>query len=163
MTQFATFRLDEQLFGVNVLLVREINQQTDFTPAQHAPDHVRGLINLRGHIVTILDLGVRLGLGPREVGPESHNIILKNDDELAQIHMDEHADNLRTAPDTAGLLVDAVGDVVATDEQEIEPPPASIGEVSGRFVTGVVKLPNDLLVLLDVAATLAADLQEAVK
>ncbi|MBT3201839.1 MAG: hypothetical protein HN350_18205 [Phycisphaerales bacterium] len=44
MNQFATFRLNDQLFGVNVLLVREINQQTDFTPVQHAPDYVRGLI-----------------------------------------------------------------------------------------------------------------------
>lgn len=163
MNQFATFRVDDQLFGVNVLLVREINQQTDFTPVQHAPDHVRGLINLRGHIVTIMDLGIRLGLGPREVGPNSHNIILKTNEELARIHMDDDAGVMETAVDTAGLLVDAVGDVVAVDKQEIEPPPASIGEVSGRLLTGVVKLRNDLLVLLDVAATLAADLQEAVK
>lgn len=163
MKQFATFRVDDQLFGVNVLLVREINQQTDSTPVQHAPDHVRGLINLRGDIVTILDLGIRLGLGPREIGPDSHNIILKTNEELARIHMDDDVDVLETAVDTAGLLVDAVGDVVTVDEREIEPAPASIGEVGGRFLTGVVKLRRDLLVLLDVAATLAVDLQEAVK
>jgi len=163
MKQFATFRLDGQLFGVNVVLVREINQQTDFTPVQHAPDYVRGLINLRGHIVTILDLGVRLGLALRKVNADSHNIILKTNEELSRIHLDEDADEIRITADTAGLLVDAVGDVVAVEEQEIEPPPASIGEVSGQFLTGVVKLDKDLLVLLDVAATLATDLQESVK
>lgn len=163
MSQFATFRLDDQLFGVNVLLVREINQQIDFTPVQHAPDHVRGLINLRGHIVTILDLGVRLGLGPREVGPRSHNIILKNNEELSRIHMDDDNDAVETSLDTAGLFVDAVGDVVAVDDREIEPPPASIGEISGQFLTGVVKLRKDLLVLLDVASTLTAELQESAR
>ncbi len=163
MKQFATFRLDGQLFGVNVVLVREINQQTDFTPVQHATDYVRGLINLRGHIITILDLGVRLGLTLRKVSTDSHNIILKNNEELARLRLDESTDAIRTTADTAGLLVDAVGDVVAVDEQEIEPPPASIGEVSGQFLTGVVKLDQDLLVLLDVAATLATDLQVSAK
>jgi purine-binding chemotaxis protein CheW len=162
MKQFATFRLNNQLFGVNVLLVREINQQMDFTPVQHAPDHIRGLINLRGNIITIMDLGVRLGLGLRKIGPASHNIILKTNEELTRIQTDGDTDIQETAVDTAGLLVDAVGDVVAVEEQEIEPPPAGIGQVNGQFLTGVVKLRDDLLVLLDVPATLAVDMSEAV-
>ena len=163
MKQFATFKLDDQLFGVNVMLVREINQQTDITPVQHAPNYVRGLINLRGHIVTILDLGIRLGLGQREIGPHSHNIVLKNNDELARIHLDEDTDELTTALDTAGLLVDDIGDVISVDDREIDPPPASIGELSGRFLTGVVKLDNNLLVLLDMEKTLAVQAQEVMK
>jgi len=160
MKQFVTFKLDDQLFGVNVMLVREINQQTDITPVQHAPDYVRGLINLRGHIVTILDLGVRLGLGSREIGSHSHNIIMKNNEELSRIHLDEDVDELATATDTAGLLVDDIGDVVAFDERDIDPPPASIGELSGQFLTGVVKLDNNLLVLLDMEKTLVVKMQE---
>jgi purine-binding chemotaxis protein CheW len=163
MSQFATFRLNDQLFGVNVLLVREINQQTDFTIVQHAPDYVRGLINLRGHIVTILDLGIHMGLGPREVSPSSHNIILKNNEELSRIQLDDDIEALETSADTAGLLVDTVGDVVTVDDREIEPPPASIGEISGQFLTGVVKLRNDLLVLLDVASMLTSELQESAR
>ena len=150
MKQFVTFRLDEQLFGVDVLLVREINQQMDLTQVQQAPDYVRGLINLRGHIVTILDLGIRLGIAPRQIDQQSHNVVLKRDDELVSVRSQGDREVLKTGPDAAGLLVDAVGDVVAVPESEVEPPPASIGEVSGRFLSGVVKLEGDLLVLLNV-------------
>lgn len=156
MKQFATFRLDEQLFGLDVLMVREINQQMDITPVQQSPEYVRGLINLRGRVVTIMDLGVRLGLPARLVGADSHNVILKTNAELASIrnHQDGSED-LSTCADAVGLLADAVGDVVDVDESQIEPPPASVGEISGRYLSGVVKLDGDLLVLLDVDNVLA--------
>ena len=77
MRQFATFRLGGQTFGIDVRIIREINRILDITPLPFSADYVRGLINLRGQIVTILDLGVRLGLPRKATGPDSHNIILK--------------------------------------------------------------------------------------
>jgi len=128
MKQFVTFQIGDHLLGIDILRVREINRVLDITPVQHAQPYMRGLINLRGQIVTIFDLGVRLGLGPRKLTERSHNIILK--------------------PDTVGLLADSIGDVVETREEDIEPPPANAGEIEGKFIEGVLKLETDLLVIL---------------
>ncbi len=128
MKQFVTFQIGDHLLGIDILRVREINRVLDITPVQHSQPYMRGLINLRGQIVTIFDLGVRLGLGPRKLTERSHNIILK--------------------PDTVGLLADSIGDVVETREEDIEPPPANAGEIEGKFIEGVLKLETDLLVIL---------------
>jgi len=125
--QFVTFRIDDYFLGIDILKVREINRVLDITPVQHARDHIRGLINLRGQTVTVFDLGVRLGLTRRKITEESHNIILKND--------------------LVGLLVDSIGDVVEAQNHAIENPPANVGGIEGKFVEGVVKLA-ELLVLL---------------
>ncbi len=128
ISQFITFRLNDTLTGINILHVREINRVLEITPVQHSPAYVRGLVNLRGSTVTIFDLGVRLGIGPREITSESQNIILKKD--------------------TVGLLVDKIGDVVESDNDEIQMPPANIGGFESQFITGVVRLPNELLIVL---------------
>ena len=128
MRQFVTFRIDGHLLGLDVLLVREINRVLDITPVPRAPEFVRGLINLRGQIVTVFDLGVRLGLEPRSIDEETHNVILKRD--------------------AVGLLVDAIGDVAQSEAEEIEPPPANVGGIGAEFMEGVVKLENELLVVL---------------
>ena len=164
MRQFATFTLDEQVFGIDVLLVREINRHMDITPVQLAPDYVRGLINrgggflpssrrLRGQIVTIFDLGVRLGLPPRSATRDSHNIILKTGDELTAISRREGRDELKSSRDTAGLFVDGIGDIVE-EEAAIEAPPANVGDTRAQFLSGVVKLEDGLVHILDVQESL---------
>lgn len=155
MAQFTTFTLDGRLFGLDILVVREINRILDLTPVPKADCHVRGLINLRGQIVTILDLAVRLGMPYRELQPSSHNIILKTDQDLAPQRAlgDTH---LATCADQVGLLVDDIGDVVEADEGLIEPPSANVSEHEGRFLKGVVKTPAGLLILLDLPALLTA-------
>ncbi len=155
--QFTTFKVGDQLFALEVIFVREINQQMEITPVQHAPEHVRGLINLRGQIITIFDLGARLGLEERTISQQSHNIILKTDDELAAARAREERDDLRSTPDPVGLLVDAIGDVIEADENEIDVPPANVGEISGEYLSGVVKLEGNLLVVLDPAEILKSD------
>ena len=75
--QFVTFRIDGDLLGLDVLRVREINRILDITPVASAPDYVRGLVNLRGQTVTVFDLGIRLGLTPRFITEESHNVVLE--------------------------------------------------------------------------------------
>ena len=126
--QFVTFRIDRHLLGLDVLGVREINRVVDMTPVPRAPDHVRGLVNLRGQILTVFDLGARLGLGARRIGRSTHNVILKSD--------------------AVGLLVDAIGEVIQADIEDIEAPPANVGGIEGEFIDGVVKLEKELLVIL---------------
>ncbi len=152
--QYTTFYLDDHLFGVDILYVREISRQLELTPVHRVGNHVRGLVNLRGQIVTVLDLGVKLALEPREVSATSRNIILKTEGELDRqsIHVDEH---LGTGTDVVGLLVDRIGDVVTVDESEIERPPANVGVVSGKYLSGVVKLDHGLLSILKVAQVCA--------
>ena len=149
MSQYATFRLADRLFGLDLMLIREINRILDITPVPHAREHIRGLINLRGQIVTILDLGVRLGLPCRDIGEESHNIILKTRSELTAAGQGASGSQPATSIDPAGFLVDAIGDVVEADDSRIEPPSANVSGTEGRFLSGVIKTEDGLLVLLD--------------
>ncbi|MFH1034194.1 MAG: chemotaxis protein CheW [Pseudomonadota bacterium] len=135
--QFVSFRLAGRLLGLDIRQVREINRALDITPVQHARPHVRGLLNLRGQIVTVFDLGRRLGLGSQKITAETHNVVLKADD--------------------VALLVDAVGESVEVPPEQIEPPPANPGGIADGFIQEVVKLHGDLLVVLSVEKILALD------
>ncbi len=135
--QFVTFRVGKRLMGVEITQVREVNRALDITPVPHARAYVRGLINLRGQIVTILDLGARLGLGPAQITPLSHNLVLKSED--------------------VGLLVDDIGEVVEAEEAVQEGPPANLAGLSEDFVERVVKLEDQLLLVLSLTKVLALD------
>jgi purine-binding chemotaxis protein CheW len=154
MSQYATFHLGERLFGLEIMRIREINRNLEITPVPHAREHVRGLINLRGQIVTILDLGVRLGLPRQEVGEGTHNLILKARSDLAGAGAAVLAG---ASADLSGFLVDAIGDVVEADEASLEPPSANVGEADVRFLSGVLRTDAGLLVLLDLREVLYGD------
>lgn len=150
MNQYSTFRLGDRLFGLDIMMIREINRILDITPVPHARDHIRGLINLRGQIVTIQDLGHRLGLPRLAIGEESHNIILKTNAELTAARQAGSGKTFTTSNDLVGFLVDAIGDVVEAEDASIEPPSANVSEAEGRFLSGVIQTEAGLLVLLDV-------------
>lgn len=145
--QYATFYIGEARFGIDILMVREINRHLEITPTEKAPTYVRGLLNLRGQIVTVIDLGVRLGLGARTIGPESRCLVLKTSADIAAHRRAGHLDD-DTAPDVIGLLIDRVGDMVTVSEKELDPPPANISGVDGRFLANVIKLDDGLIVAL---------------
>jgi chemotaxis signal transduction protein len=108
----ACFYLGDAAFGLSIRLVREINPHLEITPAHKAPSYVRGLINLRGQIVTVIDLGERLGLGLRTIGPESRLVILKTNSELAALERCE----LESCEDKIGFLIDRIADVATPRE-----------------------------------------------
>ncbi len=149
MKQFVTFRLRGQLMGIEILLVREINQQMEKTFVQLAPKFLCGLANLRGHIVSIFDLASRLSLPPLADGEHRYNIVLKTNAELAPIRVREDREDLATNDDTVGLAVDAIGDVLEVDEDIIEPVPANLGALDERYLHGIVPIEGELLILLD--------------
>jgi purine-binding chemotaxis protein CheW len=157
MGLYATFSLDQRLFGQSIPMIREIIRSCAITPVPHAPPHVRGLINLRGQVVTILDLAVRLGMPRRATDDKSHIIILKTDAELASMQSRGEGHGLQTSSDVVGFLVDTIGDVVEADEAKIEPPSANVTESEGRFLTGVIQSDTGLLVLLNIRSVLAED------
>lgn len=132
MLELATFYVGEALCGIDILNIQEINKHTEVTIVPQAPDYVRGVLNLRGKIVTIIDLGKKLGLDPVSKAKENRNIIVESNEE--QI----------------GLFVESISDVLTADPAKIEPPPSNIIGSQGRFFTGVFKTENKLIGILDI-------------
>lgn len=128
LKQFISFRIENFLFGIDIRQVREINQLLDITPVQQTPDYIRGLVNLRGQIVTIFDIAVRLGLPGRTIGPDTHNIVFKHEN--------------------AGLLADEIGDVMDIEDSAIDTPPVNMSGEMARYVEGVVRLDSELFLIL---------------
>jgi purine-binding chemotaxis protein CheW len=136
--QYVSFYLGEDLFGVPIGQVDEINRHLDLTPVPHAPAWVRGVINLRGAVVSVVDLRSIPGLSPAGLARASRNVI---------VHFgSEHV----------GLLVDRVADVVSVPAGALDPPPASLRGTGGRFFCGVYKLDSELMAILDIEAALGA-------
>lgn len=137
--QYATFYLDGLYFGIEVLKVQEVIRHQVMTPVPLAPDTVRGLINLRGQIVTALDLRARLGLTPRAADTLPMNVVV------------------RTADGAISLLVDEIDDVVEVSPEQFEPAPETVRMKVGGLVTGVYKLAARLLLILDVERAVETD------
>ena len=134
--ELATFYVGEALCGMDILKVQEINKLMEMTIVPQAPEYVMGILNLRGQIVTIIDLCKKLGLPSTDVNDESRNIIVSS--------KGEHI----------GLLTERISDVVGIDWEKVEPPPANIGGVQGRFFKGVLKTEDRLIGILDVEEVL---------
>ena len=143
--EFATFYVGDLLIGIDIQQVQEINRQLDSTDVPHTPDYILGVINLRGEVVTVLDLRVILNMPPAEINTKSRNIIINSNNERI------------------GLLVDSISDVVIAREKEIEPPPANISGADEKFFQGVYKLEDNLLVILDVEKILFLEVEAETK
>ncbi len=131
ISELATFYLGDALCGIDIRSIQEINKIIEMTRVPQAPDYVLGVLNLRGEIVTIIDLGRKLGLSPAQITHESRNIIINYQNE------------------NVGLLVDRIGDVVEVDVNKIEPAPANLEEIQGTFFEGVLKDEKVLVGILD--------------
>ena len=152
--QFVTFYLGEDLFCINILLVREINRNIDITTINLAPNYVRGMLNLRGQIVTVMDLGTRLGIKERPVSNSASCVVLKTTQELERSHYAEELDDI-TSGDVVGLFVDRIGDVVTVNKDKIDAPRVHQSGVASRFISGVVQLEGKLLITLKTSIILS--------
>lgn len=137
--ELATFYVGDSLCGMDILKVQEINKLLEMTEVPLAPDYVKGILNLRGQIVTVIDLGSKLKLADTETGGDTRNIIVNSNGEYI------------------GLLVHKIGDVERTEVEDIEPPPANIGGIQGRYFEGVFKKENSLIGILNVEEILKDD------
>jgi purine-binding chemotaxis protein CheW len=138
--QYATFYLDRHLFGVEVGQVQEVIRYQEMTRVPLADSVVTGLINLRGQIVTALDLRRRLEMSDRPEGKLPMNVVV------------------RTGDEAVSLLVDEIGDVLEVEESTFEPPPETLQGEARALIRGAYKLSGQLLLILDteIAVTLAA-------
>ena len=142
--KFCTFLLDGLFFGVEVLRVQEVIRYQEMTRVPLAPPVVRGLINLRGQIVTAIDLRRRLDLADRPDQMLPMNVVVRTED------------------GPVSLLVDEIGDVVEVPEDTFEEPPETLQGTPRELIRGAYKLPDRLLLILDIEKTvvLATDVSK---
>ncbi|MBU4237174.1 MAG: chemotaxis protein CheW [Proteobacteria bacterium] len=141
LVELATFFVGDALCGMDILKIQEINKLMDMTKVPQAPSYVTGILNLRGQIVTIIDLGKKLGLGSTDTTLSSRNIIVSSPG--------EHV----------GLLVTRLSDVISADTAKIERAPANMGGIQGEFFSGVYKTDDKLIGILDVNKVLRIEEQ----
>jgi purine-binding chemotaxis protein CheW len=129
--QYSTFSVDSLFFGIEVLKVQEVLRYLEMTSVPMAPDVIEGLINLRGQIVTAVDMRRRLGLPKRADGETPMNMVVRSDD------------------GPVSLLVDEIGDVLEVGADSYELPPDNMPAEQREMIEGVYKLDGRLLLVLN--------------
>ena len=133
------FSFDDALFAVDAMRVQEIIRLGPITPVHHAPEHVLGIINLRGRIVTVLDPALRMGLEAQERTSKGRILIMD--------WQDEHV----------GLLVSEVHDMVRADKDSLGASPSNLKNSLGAFLTGVLQLKDHMVSVLDLKPLLSVE------
>jgi purine-binding chemotaxis protein CheW len=138
----ATFFLGREEYGVDVRLVQEIIRVTDITQVPRAPGFIKGVINLRGRIIPVVDLRRKLNLGEVQITKHSRIVVVKVRDRLV------------------GLLVDGASQVLKVAVSTIEAAPEEVVEIDANYIRGVAKLQTRLIILMDLQKILALELRE---
>ncbi|MDQ7014141.1 MAG: chemotaxis protein CheW [Planctomycetota bacterium] len=135
--KFLSFRLDSEEYGLEILRVREIIGIIDITPLPQTPNYVKGVINLRGKIIPVIELRTKFELAPKEYTEETCVIVVEvsdGGDERFQM----------------GVIVDTVSEVIDVPRKSIEPAPRFGGALNTSFILGMGKLKDKVLILLDI-------------
>lgn len=130
--EYATFFIQDAVCGIDLLKVQEINQPSVLTHVPQSPDYVMGVMNLRGRIVTIIDICRKLGLPPVQIDGNNRNIIVRSNKE----HI--------------GLRVGRISDVVTIQRDTIEAPPVNMNGMQGEYFQGVYKSDKYLIGILNI-------------
>lgn len=141
--ELLSFRLGEQEYSVEIVSVREIRGWTRATPLPHAPPYLRGVINLRGTVLPVVDLSMRLGMGPVKSDPRNVIIVVQLQGRLT------------------GLVVDAVSDILALPRTDLQPPPDMGDDGSTAFVAALTIFDGRMIRVLDLATVLPRQPVEA--
>lgn len=136
--QYATFFVNDLFFGIEVLHVQEVLRYQEMTKVPLSPQVIEGLINLRGQIVTAIDMRRRLKLAPRESSETPMNMVVRSED------------------GAVSLLVDEIGDVLSVRRDDYEHAPENTSRELREMITGVYKLEGKLLLVLDTERVLQA-------
>ncbi len=142
LIQLVTFSIGEEEFGVDILKVQEIIRTMEITRVPRAPDFVEGVINLRGKVIPIIDLRKRFGLPTRDHDQHTRIIVIEISNMIV------------------GFVVDSVSEVLRIPEGTVEPPPPVVSGLESEYISGVGKLEDRLLILLDLDRLLSSEEQE---
>ena len=138
-SQYLTFTLGAEEYGFEILKVQEIKGYSAITPIPNTPNYVKGVMNLRGSIIPIVDLRAKLAMA--EAAYNQFTVIIV----------------VRVGTKTVGVVVDAVSDVLNIPLKDIQPTPDFGSQVDARFISGLAKAGERLVVLLDIEKVLASD------
>jgi purine-binding chemotaxis protein CheW len=130
--QLVSFHLDKEVYGIEITKVREIILITEITKIPQTPHYVKGLINLRSTVIPVIDLRTLFGLREGEMTDESRIMVLQ------------------ACGKTIGIIVDAVSEVLRIKRDDIAPPPPTVVGLGREYLTGLVRLEKQLLILLDI-------------
>lgn len=142
-TQYLTFVLDKETFAIGILAIKEIIEYQDLTVVPMMPPAVRGVINLRGSVVPVIDLAVRFGRKPTSVTKRTCIVIVETEAEGERIDI--------------GVIVDAVNQVLEIPASDIAAPPPFGAKIRTEFIQGMGKVDGKFIILLDVAHVLSLD------
>ncbi len=137
--QLVVFNIGKELYGVGIEAVHEIVKVPDITEVPDAPAFLQGVINLRGKIVPVVDLRTRMNLDSKEKTKSSRVLITENDGRLI------------------GLLVDAVSEVLKLHPDAVEAPPEMVASVGVEYITGVAKMGENLIILLNLGKVFSVE------
>lgn len=129
--QLVTFRLKDEIYGINVMQVQEVLRVSEIAPVPGAPAYVLGIVNLRGNVVTVIDARIRFGLTTASPDDASRIVIIESDQQVV------------------GILVDSVAEVVELRQSQIDAPPSVGSEDNARYIQGVASRDQDLLIVVD--------------
>ena len=141
--QYLTFTLGKEMFAIGILSIREIIEYGNLTEVPMTPPFIRGVLNLRGAVVPVVDLAVRFGREARETTKRTCVVIIEIESENGRQEM--------------GIVVDAVSEVLEIPASEIEPPPEFGARIRNDFIQGMGKVNGKFVVLLDVNRVLSVD------
>jgi purine-binding chemotaxis protein CheW len=130
--QLVSFMLGKEFYGIEITKVREIILITEITRIPETPHYLKGLINLRSTVIPVIDLRARFGLPEAELTDESRIMVLQ------------------ACGKTIGIVVDAVSEVLRVKHDQIAPPPPTVAGLGRDYLSGLVKLDNRLLILLEI-------------
>lgn len=137
--QYLTFQLMSEQYGVAIESVREINQFGEITPVPRTANYVKGVMNLRGKIIPVVNLRIKFGMKAQDTTRDTCIIVI--DTEIGQV----------------GMIVDSVKEVVSLHENQIEPPPMLGNKEALAFVRGMGKVENKVVILVDIVSAFSAE------
>lgn len=140
---YLTFVLAEEMYGIQILAVQEIIQLIPTTAVPRTPEYVRGVVNLRGKVIPVVDLRSKFGMGETEDTPHTCIVVVQVSSGGGEL--------------TMGIVVDQVAEVLEVGSDQIEPPPSFGSSVDTSFLLGVGKVEEKVVMLLDVERVLVGD------
>lgn len=139
--KYVVFKLDGEEYGIDILRVKEIKEMLRITRVPKAPSFVRGVVNLRGEVIPVIDLRKKFNL-QESADTESNRIIIVTVDEI-----------------TIGLIIDTSSEVLEIDKELIEEPPMAVSSIDHSYILGIGKVNDRLIILLDVAKIVSTSAQ----
>ncbi len=135
--KLTTFHTGGSVCGIDINMVQEINKNMDITPVPSTPEYVVGVLNLRGDIITVIDLSKKLGLSKSTIIKETtRNVVINLGEEFIAV------------------LVDQIGEVITGDKNDIEPAPSNLEEIKVQYISGILKTEDNLITILNIEKVL---------